>query len=73
MDLKTQQSEAMNELQKEREIKDQKITGKLPKADIFQEKDLSKTEQRKVNWGILKTMIKYVWPKVRSLGVAETG
>jgi hypothetical protein len=57
----------MNELQKEQEIKEQaKKSGKPPvaeKADILDEKTLSKAEQRKVNWGILKTLVKYIWPK----------
>ena len=63
LDLK-QDSEAMNDLNKERELKEQKTTGKLPKADILEEITLSKAEQRKVNWGILKTLVKYIWPKV---------
>jgi hypothetical protein len=59
----------MNELQKEQAIKEQaKKSGKLPvqdKSDILDEKTLSKAEQRKVNWGILKTLVKYIWPKAR--------
>jgi hypothetical protein len=73
LDLKSQNSEQMNELQKEQEIKDQKKTGNPPKADILEEADLSKTEQRKVNWGILKTMIKYIWPRVRPLSLTKVG
>jgi hypothetical protein len=69
LDLKSQSSDAMNELQKEQEIKEQaKKSGKPPvaeKADILDEKTLSKAEQRKVNWGILKTLVKYIWPKAR--------
>jgi hypothetical protein len=61
----------MNELQKEQAIKDQKKTGKPPKADILEEADLSKAEQRKVNWGILKTLVKYIWPKVPFLSVSD--
>lgn len=71
LDLKPQNSEEMNELQKEQAIKDQKKTGKLPKADILEEADLSKAEQRKVNWGILKTLVKYIWPKVPFLSVSD--
>jgi hypothetical protein len=59
----------MNELQKEQAIEEQaKKSGKPPvpeKAGILDEKTLSKAEQRKVNWGILKTLVKYIWPKVR--------
>jgi hypothetical protein len=70
LDLKSQSSDAMNELQKEQEIKEQaQKSGKPPvpeKSDILDEKTLSKTEQRKVNWGILKTLVKYIWPKARS-------
>ena len=65
LDLKAQNSEEMIELQKEQEIKEQqKKSGKSPKADILEEKEMSKAEQRKVNWGILKTLVKYIWPKV---------
>jgi len=65
LDLKAQNSEEMIELQKEQEIKEQqKKSGKSPKADILEEKEMSKMEQRKVNWGILKTLVKYIWPKV---------
>lgn len=67
LDLKSQDSEAMNELQKEQEIKkkQENIGGKPAKPDILEEQELSKAEQRKVNWGILKTLVKYIWPKVR--------
>jgi hypothetical protein len=69
LDLKSQSSDAMNELQKEQAIKAQaKKSGKPPvqdKSDILDEKTLSKAEQRKVNWGILKTLGKYIWPKAR--------
>jgi hypothetical protein len=66
LDLKVQNSEEMIELQKEQEIKEQqKKSGKSPKADILEEKEMSKAEQRKVNWGILKTLVKYIWPKVQ--------
>jgi hypothetical protein len=70
LDLKTQDSEAMNEIQKEQETKaKQQKAGKQVKADILEEtKVLSKAEQRKVNWGILKTLVKYIWPKVLLLG-----
>jgi len=72
LDLKSQPSEAMSELQKDQEIKEQaKKSGKPPvqqkSPDLFDEKTLSKAEQRKVNWGILKTLVKYIWPKVISL------
>ena len=39
----------------------------LTKPGILEEKELSKAEQRKVNWGILKTLVKYIWPKVNQL------
>ena len=66
LDLKQQSSEEMQELQKEQEIKDkQKQAGQKPaKQDILEESNMSKAEQRKVNWGILKTLVKYIWPKV---------
>jgi hypothetical protein len=55
----------MNGLQKEQEFNDQqRKPGKTVKPDILEEKELSKAEQRKVNWGILKTLVKYIWPKV---------
>lgn len=64
LDLKAQ-PEQMNELQQEAEIKEQQKKAREPiKADILQEAELSKAEQRKVNWGILKTLVKYIWPKV---------
>ena len=54
----------MNELQKEAEIKEQqKKSRESLKADILQESEMSKAEQRKVNWGILMTLVKYIWPK----------
>ena len=66
LDLNSQNSAVMSELQKEQEVKDQgNKSGKPPKPDILEEKELSKAEQRKVNWGILKTLVKYIWPKVR--------
>ena len=66
LDLKSENSAALNELQKEQEIKDQlKKSAKPAKPDILEEKELSKAEQRKVNWGILMTLVKYIWPKVR--------
>lgn len=66
VNLKSQDSEIMNELQKEQGIKKQQgNTRKLPKPDILAERELSKSEQRKVNWGILKTLVKYIWPKVQ--------
>jgi len=66
LDLKQQSSEEMQELQKEQEIKEkQKQAGQKPaKQDILEESNMSKAEQRKVNWGILKTLVKYIWPKV---------
>ena len=58
----------MNELKKEQELKDQQKNARKPvKPDILEEKELSKAEQRKVNWGILKTLVKYIWPKVNQL------
>lgn len=63
--LKSRDSEIMDELKKEQAIKKQQgNTGKPPKPDILAERELSKLEQRKVNWGILKTLVKYIWPKV---------
>jgi len=64
LDLKVQNSEAMNEIQQQQEIKaqEEKKT-KSQKADILEEANLSKAEQRKVNWGILMTLVKYIWPK----------
>jgi len=68
LELKSQNSEAMNELKKEQELKDQQKNPQKPaKPDILEEKELSKAEQRKVNWGILKTLVKYIWPKVNQL------
>lgn len=65
LDLKAQ-PEQMNELQQDAEIKQQQKKVHEPtKADFLQEGELSKAEQRKVNWGILKTLVKYIWPKVR--------
>jgi hypothetical protein len=64
LDLKSQTSEAMNEIQQQQGIKakeEKKI--KAAKTDILEEANLSKAEQRKVNWGILKTLVKYIWPK----------
>ena len=65
LDLKSQNSEAMNEIQRQREIKAQETVNnsKQAKSDVLQEETLSKAEQRKVNWGILKTLVKYIWPK----------
>ena len=65
LDLKAQ-PEQMNELQNEAEIKEQQKKAREPllKADILQEAEMSKAEQRKVNWGILMTLVKYIWPKV---------
>ena len=74
LDLKAQNSEEMIELQKEQEIKQQQTkSGKPPKADILEEKEMSKAEQRKVNWGILMTLVKYIWPKVESLENRSNG
>ena len=70
LDLKDQNSEEMIELQKEQEIKEQqKEYGKPSKADVLEEKEMSKAEQRKVNWGILKTLVKYIWPKVHTVEI----
>ena len=63
--LKARDSEATNVVQQKKEIKDQQKKSNAPaKTDMLEEKELSKTAQRKVNWGILKTMVKYIWPKV---------
>jgi uncharacterized protein YqfB (UPF0267 family) len=68
LDLKAQDAEAVSELQKEQEIKEKEKKAREPlKADILQEAEVSKAEQRKINWGILKTLIKYIWPKVAYL------
>jgi hypothetical protein len=65
LDLKAQDAEAVSELQNEQEIKVKENKVKEPlKADILQEAEVSKAEQRKINWGILKTLVKYIWPKV---------
>jgi len=66
LDIKSQPN-AMNELQKEREIKVRETKlGKTAKPDVLGETpQLSKAEQREVNWGILKTLVKYIWPKVK--------
>jgi len=74
LDLKVQHSEEMIELQKEQEITQQQTkSGKPPKADILEEKEMSKAEQRKVNWGILMTLVKYIWPKVQSFENQDNG
>jgi hypothetical protein len=53
----------MNEITRQREIKSQEDKV-VTKKDILAEENLSKLEQRKVNWGILMTLVKYIWPKV---------
>jgi hypothetical protein len=68
LDLKSQNSQVMNELQKEQTIKDQQKNSRKPaKPNILEEKELSRAEQRRVNWSILKTLVKYIWPKVNQL------
>jgi uncharacterized protein YqfB (UPF0267 family) len=68
LDLKAQDAEAVSELQKDQEIKEKEKKAREPiKADILQEAEVSKAEQRKINWGILKTLVKYIWPKVQYL------
>ena len=65
LDLKAQDAEAVSELQKEQEIKQkEKKSRESIKADLLQEAEVSKAEQREINWGILKTLVKYIWPKV---------
>ena len=74
LDLKAQNSEETIELQKEQEMKQQqKNSGTPSKSDILEEKDMTKAEQRKVNWGILKTLVKYIWPKVQSFVSQSNG
>ena len=64
--LKSQDPEATSGLQKDRKITEQqKKTGNGP--DVLDQTQMSKAEQRKVNWGILKTLVKYIWPKVRNI------
>jgi hypothetical protein len=67
LDLKTQNPEVVNEIQQQREINAQ-LQDRTPwKKDVLAEESLSKAEQRKVNWGIFKTLVKYIWPKVGSV------
>ena len=41
-----------------------------PKTDtLLAEQTVSNKEQRKADWAILKEMSRYLWPKVRSLGI----
>jgi len=72
LDLKSQSSETTNKLQKGQEIKEQSSKAGRPSVqdrspNLLDEKTLSKAEQRKINWGILKTLVKYIWPKVVGL------
>jgi hypothetical protein len=64
LDLKTQNSEVTNEVRQKQETKDQKKREVPAKTDMLEEKELSVAAPRPTNWGILKNMIKYIWPKV---------
>lgn len=43
-----------------------------PKASLLAEAELTTQEQRKADWGIIKEMSRYLWPKVGGLSLCVT-
>jgi hypothetical protein len=60
----TSQPAAARIVEKSRSEKSQKSDGKI---DILNNTAVVNKEQRKADWAIMKEMVKYLWPKVRSL------
>jgi hypothetical protein len=64
LDSNVRSPETTPEPQKELPPKTNSGNDSAKNVDILGEGTVSKSEQKKVNWRILLTLVKYIWPKV---------